>query len=157
MDLTRLSGADHRRQAMDLMSRRQAEVLEELEEWREDVREGGIGSRVVLLAAPAGWGRSAVLARFGEAVESAVGPVTVLAGIEGNVPGGRAVQATALREALEVIAPPSRAAELLDVDTPAGKAGLGLDMAGWFVPGLAAAVSLTGLSRLLGAVARVRD
>jgi hypothetical protein len=29
---------------MGLMSRRQAEVLEELEEWRQDVREGGIGS-----------------------------------------------------------------------------------------------------------------
>ena len=49
---------------MVLMSRRQAEVLEELEEWREDVRERGIGSRVVLLAVPEGWGRSAVLARF---------------------------------------------------------------------------------------------
>lgn len=41
---------------MVLMSRRQAEVLEELEEWREDVRERGIGSRVVLLAVPKGWG-----------------------------------------------------------------------------------------------------
>ena len=141
---------------MALMSR-QADVLEELEEWREDVREAGIGSRVVLLAAPTGWGCSAVLARFADAVESPDGPVTVVAGIDGNLPGGRAVQATALRKALEVIAPPSRAAELLDVDTPVGQAGLGLDVAGWFVPGLAAAVSLTGLSRLLGAAVRVRD
>jgi tetratricopeptide (TPR) repeat protein len=139
------------------MSRRQAEVLDELEEWREDVRERGIGSRVVLLVAPAGWGRSAVLARFQADVDEADGPITVTAGIDGNQPGGRAVQAAALRKALTDIAPPSRAAELLDVDTPAGKAGLGLDVASWFVPGLGAAVSLTGLSRLLGAAARERD
>ena len=142
---------------MVLVSRRQAEVLEELEEWREDVRERGIGSRVVLLVAPAGWGRSAVLARFRAAVEEADGPVTVVAGIDGNLPGDRAVQAAALRKVLAGIAPPSRAAELLDVDTPAGQAGLGLDVAGWFVPGLGAAVSVTGLSRLLGAAARERD
>ena len=58
---------------MVLGSRRQAEVLGELEEWREDVGERGIGSRVVLLVAPAGWGRSAVLARFQAAVEATDG------------------------------------------------------------------------------------
>ena len=78
---------------MVLMARRQAEVLEELEEWREDVRERGIGSRVVLLAVPKGWGRSAVLARFRDLAGDADGPVTVVAGIDGNLPGGRAVQA----------------------------------------------------------------
>jgi tetratricopeptide (TPR) repeat protein len=139
------------------MSRRQAEVLEELEEWREDVRERGIGSRVVLLAVPAGWGRSEVLARFLDVAGDADGPVTVVVGIDGNLPGDRAVQANGLRKVLAKIAPPSRAAELLDLDTPAGKAGLGLDIAGWFVPGLAAAVSVTMLSRLLGAAGRVRD
>ena len=121
---------------MVLVSRRQAEVLAELEEWREDVHERGIGSRVVLLVAPAGWGRSTVLARFRAAVEAADGPVTVVARIDGNLPGGRAVQAAELQKVLADIAPPSRAAELLDVDTPAGKAGLGLDVASWFVPGL---------------------
>jgi len=139
------------------LTRRQAEVLEELEEWREDVRERGIGSRVVLLVAPAGWGRSAVLDQFRAAVEAAGGPVTVVARIDGNQPGGRAAQVAPLRRALTDIAPPSQAAELLDVDTPAGQAGLGLDVASWFVPGLAAAVSLTGLSRLLGAAARRWD
>ncbi len=142
---------------MVLMSGRQAEVLEEFEEWREDVRERGIGSRVVLLAVPAGWGRSAVLARFRDLAGDADGPVTVVAGIDGNLPGGRAVQAAALREVLAGIAPPSRAAELLDLDTAAGKAALGLEAGAWFVPGLAVAVSVTMLSRLLGAAGRVRD
>ena len=98
-----------------------------------------------------------ILARFRAAVEVADGPVTVVAGIDGNLPGDRAVQAAALRTALAGIAPPSRAAELLDVDSPAGQAGLGLDVASWFVPGLGAAVSVTGLSRLLGAAARGWD
>lgn len=57
---------------MVLVSRRQAELLEELAEWREDMRERGIGSCVVLLVAPAGWGRLAVLARFRAAVEAAL-------------------------------------------------------------------------------------
>ena len=139
------------------MSRRQAAVLEELEEWREDVCGRGIGSRVVLVVAPAGWGRSAVLARFLDCAGGADGRVALVAGIDGNEPGDRAVQAAALQEKLAAVAPRSRAAELLDVDTPAGVAGLGLDVAGWFVPGLAAAVSLTGLSRLFGAAVRVWD
>jgi tetratricopeptide (TPR) repeat protein len=142
---------------MVLMSRCQAEVLEELQEWREDVCERGIGSRVVLLAVPAGWGRSAVLARFREVAGDADGPVTVVAGMDGNLPGDRAVQAVAVREALAEIAPPSRAAELLDLDTPAGKVALGLEAGAWFVPGLAVAVSVTVLSRLLGAAGRARD
>ena len=152
-----LKGRESQAWAMVLRSRRQAEVLEELEEWREDVRERGIGSRVVLLAVPKGWGRSEVLTRFRDLAGDADGPVTVVAGIDGNRPGGRAVQATGLQEVLAEITPPSRAAELLDLDTPAGKAELGLDVAGWFVPGLAAAVSVTMLSRLLGAAGRMRD
>jgi hypothetical protein len=139
------------------MSRRQAAVLEELEEWREDVCGGGIGSRVVLVVAPAGWGRSAVLSRFLACADGADGPVALVAGIDGNEPGDRAVQAAALVEKLAAVAPRSRAAGLLEVDTPAGVAGLGLDVAGWFVPGLAAAVSLTGLSRLFGAGVRAWD
>jgi AAA ATPase domain len=137
--------------------RRQAEVLEELGEWREDVRDRGIGSRVVLLAVPRGWGRSAVLARFAREAGDTEGPVTVLAEVDGNLPGGRAVQAAGLREVLEEIAPPSRAGELLDLDTAARRAGLGVEAAGWFVPGLAVAVSVTALVRLLGAAGRVRD
>ena len=43
------------------------------------------------------------------------------------------------------------------MDTPAGVAGFGLDVAGWFVPGLGAAVSLTGLSRLFGAAGKAWD
>ena len=95
--------------------------------------------------------------RFLDCAGGADGRVALVAGIDGNEPGDRTVQAAALQEKLAAVAPRSRAAELLDVDTPAGVAGLGLDVAGWFVPGLAAAVSLTGLSRLFGAAVRVWD
>jgi Tetratricopeptide repeat len=140
---------------MVLMSRRHAEVLEELGEWREDVRERGIGSRVVLLAVPRGWGRSAVLTRFAEQAGAVEGPVTLVTRIGGSLPGDRAVQALALREALARVAPPSRWAEWLDVDTAAGRAGLGVDVAGMVVPGLGVAAPV--LSRLLGAAGRARD
>jgi len=53
--------------------------VNELEECREDVRERGIGSRVVLLVASAARGRSAILARFRAAVDEADDPVTVVA------------------------------------------------------------------------------
>ena len=45
-------------------------------EWWEDVRDGGIGSQVVLLEVPRGWGRSRVLNDLTGAVEDADGPVT---------------------------------------------------------------------------------
>jgi Tetratricopeptide repeat len=148
---------------MVLMSRRQAEVLEELQEWLEDVAEGGIGSRVILLAVPTGWGRSAVLARFQASVDDLDGPAAALVMIDGGQPGNRALQADGLREALTEVAPPSRGAValertagVLDVDTAGGKAAMGLEVAGLFVPGLglAGGVAVMLGSRLLSAAGR---
>jgi hypothetical protein len=140
------------------MSRGQAEVLEELREWLEDVS-GGIGSRVVLLAAAAGWGRSTVLARFRDLADDADGPAAALVVVDGGQPGGRAVQVAGVREALAAVAPPSRAAEVLDLDTAGGRAALGLEVAGLFVPGLglAGGVSVMVGSRLLAAAGRAAD
>ncbi len=44
-------------------------MLEELTEWWKDVRDGGIGSRVVLREVPPGWGAQAVLDAFREVAE----------------------------------------------------------------------------------------
>ena len=52
---------------MALRSTRHQAVLEELTEWWEDVRDGDIGSRVVLVEVPPGWGAQAVLDAFREA------------------------------------------------------------------------------------------
>jgi hypothetical protein len=124
-----------------VMSRRHFAVLGELAEWREDVCERQIGSRVVVLAVPPGWGRSAVLGQFARETADCDGPVVIVARLD--CPGGDAlaVQAESLREQLAAVAVPSRAAELLDVDRPAGRVGLLIDVAGLFAPGPPAALA----------------
>ncbi len=58
-------------------SGRHEAVAGELAEWWEDLC-GGIGSRVVLLAVPPAWGRSAVLDKFRAVVEDLDAPVTLV-------------------------------------------------------------------------------
>ncbi len=45
-------------------------VLEELIEWAEDVATRAIGSRVVVVPVPPGWGRTSLLSRLGSAVDA---------------------------------------------------------------------------------------
>ena len=128
---------------MSLRSGGHLAVLDELTEWWEDLCQRGIGSQVVLVCVPPGWGRSAVLEEFQALVDDDVnGPVTLIARVDGNLPPGRAVQADALREDLLAAVRRSRAAELLDLDTLAGRAALGLGVGGLFMSGMAAAVSV---------------
>ena len=132
---------------------RQRAVGEELAETLEDVSEGGIGSRVVLVAVPAGWGRSSVLQEFapvadedddGPAVLASAddGPVVLVARISGNLPPGRAVQAVALREGLEKTAREPWLVRRLGLDTAAGRVVLGLGLGGLVASGPAAAAAL---------------
>jgi hypothetical protein len=118
------------------MSRRQAGVLEELQEWLEDVRERGIRSRVILLAAPSGLGRSAVLARFREWVAGPDGPVAALVTIDGGHPGDRAVQAGAVARAARAVAAVSVKLPVVVVIDDAGLLDAGLARA--MITGLAA-------------------
>ena len=127
---------------MALRSGRHLAVLGELTEWWQDLWQRGIGSQVVLVCVPPGWGRSAVLEEFGAVVEDVDGPVTLVARVDGNFPPGRAVQADALREDLLAAVRRSRVAGLLGVDSAAGRVALGLGVAGLFVSGLAAAASV---------------
>jgi len=99
-------------------SRHRAEVLEELTEWWEDLRDRGTGSRVVLVPVPHGWGRSRLLEEFRGVVEDLDGPLTF--SINCTPLAGRTVQAQELREALTAVEPGSRAAQLLDLDTEDG-------------------------------------
>ena len=122
-------------------SGRHEAVVGELAGWWEDLC-GGIGSRVVLLAVPSAWGRSAVLSRFRAVVQDVDAPVTLLVSIEGRMPPGVAVQAVALREALLTAAMRSRLAELLGLDASVGRVQLALGVGGLFVSGLAAAASV---------------
>src|SRR6266480_1332664 len=48
----------------------QAGLLAELAEWWEDLWRERVGSQVVLVAVPAGWGRSTVLDRFAVGIKT---------------------------------------------------------------------------------------
>lgn len=96
---------------MSLGAERHGALGEELAEWLEDVTEGGIGSRVVLVGVPAGWGRSTVLQQFAAVASADEGPIVLVAQISGDLPAGRAVQALGLREDLSVSAGPGYPAQ----------------------------------------------
>ncbi len=137
-------------------SGRHEAVAGELAEWWEDLC-GGIGSRVVLLAVPPAWGRSAVLDKFRAVVEDLDAPVTLVVCINGSTPAGDAVQAVVLREALMTAAMRSRLAELLGLDVAAGRLQLGLGVGGLFVSGLAAAASVLIASLAVTAAGKAWD
>jgi tetratricopeptide (TPR) repeat protein len=138
-------------------SQRHSSALAELTEWREDVCEREIGSRVVVLAVPPGWGRSAVLSQFADATAGLDGPVIAVAWIDGAPGGGIAVQAETVREQLAAVALPSRVAELLEADRPAGRIGLAIELAGVFAPGPPAAFAALVASHAVRAAGEARD
>ena len=117
-------------------------VLEELAEWWEDVRDGGIGSRVVLLEVPPGWATQAVLDAFREIADDPDGPVTISISVDDVPLVGGAIEAGALRDALITPSVWSKAAELFGLDSAAGEVELALGVGGLFASGMAMAASL---------------
>jgi tetratricopeptide (TPR) repeat protein len=142
---------------MSLGAGRHLAVLEELAEWWEDLWQRGIGSQVVFVPVPPGWGRSAVLEEFRAVVEDVSSPVSFVVRIGGSLPPGRAVQADVLREDLAGAGRRSRVAALLGLDTAAGKVQLGLSVGGLFVSGLAAAASVLVASLAVTAAGNAWD
>lgn len=110
-------------------SRRHAELAGELVEWWEDLWERDMSSRVVLVAVPPGWGRSAVLNHLAEAVDADDASVTLIVRVNGReLPEGTGLQAAALRQCLAGAARSHRAAELLGMDRAGGVVQMG---SGW--------------------------
>ena len=136
---------------MGVRSSRHQAVLEELAEWWQDISEARIGSRVVLVEVPPGWGATTVLREFGAMVAGPDAPVAISVSVDEVPLAGRAVEAKALSDALLAPLDRSRLAHLFGLDTAAGKAGLALGLGGLFVSGMAAQVSL--LLAPLGATA----
>jgi hypothetical protein len=97
-----------------MLGGRQEAAARELAQWWEGVRRGGAGSRAVLLAVPAGWGRSTVLDQLAGAVSTADGPPALMVRIIGrSLPEPLGLQAEALRECLMGAGVRQRAAEIL--------------------------------------------
>ena len=120
---------------------RHAELAGELVEWWEDLWQRGMTSRVVLVAVPPGWGRTAVLDRLAAAASANDAPVTLIARISGReLPGGPGAQAAVLRDCLAEAGTRHRVADVLGLDRLGGITQIGLGVGALFVSGLAAAV-----------------
>jgi AAA ATPase domain len=83
-----------------MLGERQKAAAAELAQWWDGLRLGGSGSHAVLLAGPAGWGRSTVLDRLPEIIR-ADAPISLEVRINGrSLPDGPGLQAPALRDSL---------------------------------------------------------
>ena len=83
-----------------MLGERQKAAATELAQWWDGLRLGGIGSHAVLLAGPAGWGRSTVLDQLPEIIR-ADAPISLEVRINGrSLPDGPGLQAPALRDSL---------------------------------------------------------
>jgi hypothetical protein len=137
---------------------RQRVAARELTDWHEDVA-GGIGSRIVLLKVPPGWGRSTVLDSFAETISPADGdPVTFLFRVGGKtLPDGRGSQAAVVRGLLADASASHPVAGALGLDRPTGVAALGLGVGSLFVPWFGALVGILGAQEALAAAGNLRD
>jgi tetratricopeptide (TPR) repeat protein len=138
---------------------RHAELAGELVEWWEDLCQIRLGSRVVLVAVPPGWGRSTALDRLADAADADDAPVTLIVRISGReLPAEDAgLQAAMLRDRLAGASARHRAAELLGLDRLGGVAQLGLGIGGLFVSGPAAAIGFLVAGLAIGAAGQAWD
>jgi AAA ATPase domain len=84
-----------------MLGERQKAAATEVAQWWHGLRQSGIGSQAVLLAAPSGWGRSTVLDRLPEIISRADGSVSLKVRINArSLPGEPGPQALALRDGL---------------------------------------------------------
>jgi hypothetical protein len=84
-----------------MLGERQKAAAAELVQWWDGMRQGGLGSHAVLLAGPAGWGRSTVLDQLPEIISSPAGASSLHVRVNGrSLPDRPGLQAPALRDAL---------------------------------------------------------
>jgi AAA ATPase domain len=84
-----------------MLGERQKEAAAELAQWWDGVRRGGVGSHVVLLVGPEGWGRSTVLGQLPDIISEADVPAGALVRINGrSLPDEYVAQAAAVRDGL---------------------------------------------------------
>lgn len=97
-----------------MLGGRHEAAASDLAEWWAGLRRPGTGSHAVLLAVPAGWGRTTVLDQLAAVISRGDAPVTLVARISGrSVPDGPGAQALAVRDCLMQAGVDARAAALL--------------------------------------------
>ena len=130
-----------------MLSERQEAAVRDLTQWWEGVRHGGAGPRAVLLAVPAGWGRSTVLDQLAEAIGQGDALSALVVRISGrSLPERPGPQAEVLRECLMEAGVRQRATEMLC--RGGRRRAARLSAGSLFASSLAAALSflLTGLA-----------
>jgi hypothetical protein len=124
-----------------MLGERQKAAVTELAQWWYGIRQGGIGSHAVLLAEPAGWGRTTVLDRLPEIISKADDPISQVVRIDARtLPDGPGLQAPALRDGLLGAEVRRQAAALLCRSHLRGAARLGT--ATLLMSGMAGTISL---------------
>jgi hypothetical protein len=84
-----------------MLGERQQAAAAELAQWWDGVRRGGVGSHAVLLAGPAGWGRSTVLDQLPQLMSAAGRPVGLEVRVNGgSLPTEPGAQAAVVRDSL---------------------------------------------------------
>jgi hypothetical protein len=139
-----------------MLGERQKAAAAELAQWWDGIRHGGIGSHAVLLAGPAGWGRSTVLDQLPEIISRAGAPAGLPVRINcRSLPDEPASQAAALRDALLDAEVRRQAAELLFRNRVRGTARLGARTL--LLSGMAGTISLLLASLAAAAAGGVTD
>ncbi|HEU5420401.1 MAG TPA: AAA family ATPase [Streptosporangiaceae bacterium] len=148
-----------------MLGQRQKAALAELAQWWEGIRHGGVGSHVVLLTGPSGWGKSTVLGQLAAQLSEAGSPASVVASVSaGSLPGEPVAQGAAIRSRLLGAGVRRQAAGLLcrsrlggatRLGRFAGRGGAGgLGAGSLLASGLAGTISLlwAGLAAAAGGV-----
>jgi tetratricopeptide (TPR) repeat protein len=137
---------------------RHLRVAQELVEWWEDLWQRGIGSQVVLLEVPDGWGQYLVLDHLAGVADGDSGPVTLVVRVDGRaLPEERGLQAAVLRDWLMQAGVRHRVAELLGLDRADGVVQAGLGVGGLFVSGPAGALAFLLAGVAVGAAGKMWD
>jgi hypothetical protein len=144
-----------------MLGERQKAAAAELAQWWAGIAPGGIGSHAVLLAGPAGWGRSTVLDQLPEIISRDGGPAGLLVRVNcRSLPAQPGPQAAALREALLDADVRRQAADLLFRNRLRGTARLGTARLGartLLMSGMAGTISLLLASLAAAAAGGVTD
>jgi hypothetical protein len=138
-----------------MLGERQKAAATELAQWWDGLRLGGIGSHAVLLAGPAGWGRSTVLDQLPEIIR-ADAPIGLEVRINGrSLPEGPGQQAPVLRDRLLGAEVRRQAAALLCRSRLRGAPRLGAGSL--LLTGMAGAISLLRAGLAAAAAGGVAD
>jgi hypothetical protein len=137
-----------------MLGERQKAAVAELAQWWDGLRLGGSGSHAILLAEPAGWGRTTVLDRLPEIIRTDA-PILEVRINGRSLPGGPGLQAAALRDSLLGAGVRRQAAALLCTTRLRGAPRLGAGSL--LLAGMAGTISLLQAGLAAAAVGGVAD